>query len=106
MLIDKPEIIFYVGTGSFKHPLLTFTPKTSDERYLFAAIALDNKPLQNSKRIRFFAATNGELSMPSFSGKWLTLTRFFNTARGGTAEVSDKWFLDHAPNTLCFDLIR
>lgn len=106
MLINKPEIIFYVGTGSFKHPLLTFTPTTSNERYLFAAIALDKKSLQESKRIRFFAASNGDLNMPGFSGKWLTLTRFFNTARGGTTEVSGKWLLDHAPNTLCFDLVR
>ncbi|HCD33471.1 MAG TPA: hypothetical protein DER01_13765 [Phycisphaerales bacterium] len=106
MLLDKPQAIFHVGSGSFKHPLLTFTPYNTDQRYCIGLFALDDKPLTESKMIRVFSIVDGTLNMPGFAGTWQPNNRFNKPTRNGTSQVENQWTLDRAPNGLYFDLLR
>jgi hypothetical protein len=106
MLLDTPKALFHVGSGSFKHDLLTFTPYNTDERYCIAGFALDDKPLAESKLIRFFTIADGTLNMPGFAGKWQAYNRFNKPTRSSSEKVENKWTIDRAPNVIYFDLIR
>lgn len=106
MLVDTPQAIFHVGSGSWKHPLLTFTPNHSDARYCIGLFALDDKPLSQSQMIRFISIADGKLDMPGFAGQWQTYNRFNKPDRNGSQQVDGHWSMDRAPNQIFFDLIR
>ncbi|MFG0251203.1 MAG: cellulase family glycosylhydrolase [Phycisphaeraceae bacterium JB051] len=106
MLLNTPKAIFHVGSGSFKHPIFTFTPYNTDERYCIGLFALDGQSFEDAKIIRVFSITDGAFNMPGFAGKWQGYNRFNKASRRSSDDVANQWTLDRAPNILYFDLIR
>ncbi|MFH1497285.1 MAG: hypothetical protein ABII82_05605, partial [Verrucomicrobiota bacterium] len=108
MVIDRPDVVFFTGTGPITFRDLAYKPVNDDQPYLLAIFPVDGKHLAESNKWRVFSSLDGTLKLNREDLRaWKAKNRAYEISRGsnGRGHIDGGiWELRRPKDALYFDL--